>query len=202
MAKITAVKADIIENYITNYLIENRKSPRMIDIAEGTGMPLATVTSIISVVLKHQVRVLGDLKGNIMSAKWQRMVDSCLIVPIVGEISCGSLLLAEENITDYVPIPKQVVEEGTYFMLRAKGDSMINAGIDSGDYVIIRQQNTADDGDIVVALVDDEATLKRFYKTEDPHVSRLHPENEAYADFTVENLLIQGIAVNVIKKLK
>lgn len=79
---------------------------------------------------------------------------------------------------------------------------MINAGIDSGDYVIIRQQNTADNGDIVVALVDDEATLKRFYTTEDPHVSRLHPENEAYADFTVENLRIQGIAVNVIKKLK
>jgi len=201
MAKITAVKADIIENYITNYLIEHHKSPRMIDIAEGTGMPAATVTRIISVVLKPQGRVLGELKGNLRTSKWQNMIDSCSIVPLVGEVSCGSLLLAEENISDYVPLPRQIVGEGSFFILRAKGDSMINAGIDSGDYVVIRIQQTANEGDIVVALVDDEATLKRFYRTNDPVVFRLHPENEAYADFTVENLQIQGVAVNVIKKL-
>ena len=199
--KKTAVKADIIEAYITEYLVEHRKSPRAVDIAEGTGIPSPTISRIINTILKPEGRVYGDLKGNLRTSKWQNMIDSCQIAPMVGDVSCGSPLLAVENITDYVPLPRQIVGEGSFFILRAKGDSMINAGINPGDYVIIRQQSTADEGDIVVALIDDEATLKRFYRTAKPNVFRLHPENEAYPDFTVENLQIQGVAVNVIKKL-
>ena len=88
------------------------------------------------------------------------------------------------------------------FILRAYGDSMIEAGIDDGDLVLIRQQNYADDGQIVVALMEDEATLKRFYPEPEKHRVRLHPENSAMEDIIVDNCVIQGVAVKVLKDLE
>src|ERR687897_3625758 len=98
-------------------------------------------------------------------------------LPIVGQVAAGQPVLAEENIEEYVPVPQIAGGDEGEFILRVKGDSMVGAGIFEGDYVVVRPQETASDGEIVVALVEDEATVKRFFKEED-HV-RLQPENDA-----------------------
>lgn len=192
-------KAAIIEQYISSYLELHGKSPRIIDIAEATGISRASVSRILNTYLKKNGRVEGDFKGNIMTNKWRRMLDSSIMVPVVGQISCGCPALAEENIEDYIPLPKQIIGTGHFFILKAHGDSMIGAGINEGDYVIIRQQQTAENGNIIAALLDNEATLKRFYKDTKAHCYRLHPENSNYPDIYTDNCQIQGIVVSVIK---
>lgn len=121
-------------------------------------------------------------------------------VPVLGRISCGIPKYAEENIEEYVKLPVSLFGRGDYFFLRAYGESMINAGIDDGDLVLVRQQPTADYNQIVVALVDDEATLKR-YRPQNDGMIRLHPENERFEDIVVdaESCVIQGVAVKILK---
>ena len=123
-------------------------------------------------------------------------------VPVLGTIACGIPKFAEENIEDYVRLPVALFGKGNFFILRAYGDSMIEAGIDNGDLVLIRQQNYADEGQIVVALMEDEATLKRFYPEPKKHRIRLHPENSRMDDIYVDNCEIQGVAVKVLKDLE
>lgn len=116
------------------------------------------------------------------------------------DISCGLPNIAEEHIEEYVSLPESMFGSGEFYILRARGESMIEAGIDPGDLVVIRKQETAENGQIAVALVDEEATLKRFY-VEDNRV-RLHPENSEMEDFYVDHCIIQGVAVKVIKDLR
>lgn len=97
-------------------------------------------------------------------------------VPVIGRVSAGQPLLAVESITDYIPVPMSHLPNRDVFLLRVKGESMINAGILDGDYVLVRQKDSAADGDMIVALVDDSATVKTFYR-EDGHI-RLQPEND------------------------
>lgn len=111
-------------------------------------------------------------------------------IPIIGTVAAGMPILAEENIEDYFPIPVDLAPNKESFMLRVKGESMINAGIFNGDLLLVMQQNTADDGDIVVALVEDSATVKTFYKEKD--AIRLQPENDAMAPIIVEEATILG----------
>ena len=122
-----------------------------------------------------------------------------LRVPVLGAVSCGLPKLAEENIEEYVKLPISFLGHGSFFALRAKGDSMINAGIDDGDLVLVREQNSAEYNQIVVALVEDEATLKRFRP--ENGIFRLHAENPAYDDIIVESCIVQGVAVKVIKDI-
>ena len=119
---------------------------------------------------------------------------------VVGSIACGIPNLAEENIEEYVSLPRSMFGNGEFFILRANGESMIDAGIETGDLVVIRKQSCAEDGQIVVALVEDETTLKRLYR-ENGKV-RLHPENRDMDDIIVDDCIIQGVAVKVIKDLQ
>lgn len=122
-------------------------------------------------------------------------------VPILGNVSCGLPEYAEENFEEYVPLPVALFGQGDFFLLRASGNSMIEAGIEPGDLVVVRKQNTAEEGDIVVALVDNETTLKRFYRDKKHRCCRLHPENSKMKDIYVQDCTIQGVAQNVIKTL-
>lgn len=122
-------------------------------------------------------------------------------VPILGNISCGSPEYAEENYEEYVPLPAALFGEGEFFILRARGSSMIEAGIEKGDLVVVRKQNHADEGDIIVALVNNETTLKRFYVDKEKKCVRLHPENRSMKDILVKDCYIQGVAQHVIKVL-
>ncbi|MDD7409118.1 MAG: transcriptional repressor LexA [Anaerovoracaceae bacterium] len=122
-------------------------------------------------------------------------------VPLVGQVAAGTPILAEQNITEYFPVPARFAS-GTYnyFMLKVKGESMIEAGIFSGDYILVRQQNDADNGDIVVAMIDgfeSEATVKTFYREKD-HV-RLQPENSSMSPIIVRDVKILGLVKGVFR---
>ncbi|MDP4098614.1 transcriptional repressor LexA [Paenibacillus sp. P96] len=119
-------------------------------------------------------------------------------VPVVGKVTAGIPITATENIEDYFPLPQQFVGDDKMFMLNVVGDSMIEAGISNGDYVIVRQQQTANNGDIVVAMTeDDEATVKTFYKEKD-HV-RLQPENPKYEPLRLTRVSILGKVVGLFR---
>ena len=120
-------------------------------------------------------------------------------VPLVGRVAAGLPLLAEDNIEESLDIPRFLGEEGACFALRVAGTSMINAGILDGDIVVVRQQESADDGDIVVALLEDEATLKRFFREADQ--IRLQPENDAMEPILTRDPLIIGKVTGVLRRL-
>ena len=128
-------------------------------------------------------------------------INDVIMLPVVGSIACGPMLFAEQNIESYIPVAKNLLGSGKFFALIAKGDSMINAGIADGDTVIIRLQNSADEGQIVIARADDEATLKRYYVDRKNRRIRLHPENDQMKDMFYDRIDIQGVAVKVIKDL-
>ena len=118
-------------------------------------------------------------------------------VPVVGHVAAGAPVLAEENIEDYVDVPSVAGGEEAEFILKVKGDSMIDAGILEGDYVVVRRQDTANDGEIVVALVGEEATVKTFYRESD-HV-RLQPENARLDPIRTRDVKILGRMVGLLR---
>ena len=125
----------------------------------------------------------------------KEMVD----VPVIGKITAGAPILAVENVTDTFPIPIDFVGNAESFMLTVRGESMIEAGILDGDYILVRRQNTANNGEIVVALIEDEATVKTFYKEKD-HI-RLQPENSTMDPIIVKDCKILGKVGGVFRKL-
>ena len=118
-------------------------------------------------------------------------------VPLVGQVAAGMPILASQNIETYYPIPSEFMPRETAFMLKVKGESMINAGILDGDTVLVKQQNTASNGDMVVALIDDSATVKTFYR-EDGHI-RLQPENDSMDPIIVPGCQIIGKMFGVFR---
>jgi repressor LexA len=139
------------------------------------------------------IEVLDD-SGSLLSKK--EMVE----LPIVGRVTAGIPILAEENVEDYFPVPVEFVGNSDAFMLTVKGDSMINAGIFDGDFVIVRQQSVAKNGDIVVALLNDEATVKTFYKEKD--YFRLQPENPYLMPIITKELSILGKVIGVFRAIR
>ena len=118
-------------------------------------------------------------------------------VPLVGKVAAGEPLLAVENVVSYFPIPAEYMPNQELFMLTVKGDSMINVGIFNGDNIIVSKQNSAHNGEIIVALVDDSATVKRFYK-EDGHI-RLQPENDTMEPIIVSDCEILGKVIGLVR---
>ena len=126
-------------------------------------------------------------------------VPAATYVPMVGRIAAGGPILAEERTEEIFPLPKTLVGEGTLFMLQVAGDSMVDAAICNGDYVVVRQEQTAENGDIVAALLDGEATVKTFQR-KDGHVWLL-PHNDAYEPIDGDNATILGIVTTVLRKI-
>lgn len=118
-------------------------------------------------------------------------------LPIIGSVAAGQPILAEENIDDYFPVPADVVPKGDSFILNVKGNSMVNAGIFDGDRVFVNVCSTAENGDIVVALIDDSATVKTFYK-EEGHI-RLQPQNDTMSPIIVDDCQILGKVFGVFR---
>lgn len=121
-------------------------------------------------------------------------------VPVVGRIAAGGPILAEQVIEDVFPLPKDLVGEGELFLLKVVGDSMVDAAICDGDWVVVRQQQTADNGDIVAALLDDEATVKTFKRGKDGHIW-LMPHNRDYEPIMGDHARILGRVVSVLRRL-
>jgi repressor LexA len=191
----------LLERYIDTYTDSHGVSPSTREIAAGTGLSLATVSRYLSYMRENgMIDYVGQ--RNIITQR-KRMTSTCSNkVPLLGAVSCGIPKFAEGNIEEYVQLPTALFGKGEFFLLRASGDSMIEAGIDNGDLVLVKHQDHAEPGQIVVALIgDDEATLKRFYPEPQRGIIRLHPENPSLDDIIVENCSIQGVAVHVMKSL-
>lgn len=190
----------LIERFIEKYHSENGGSPSIRDISEGTGIPTTTVHRFV-----NEMRENGTLEysghRSIITKKAKELARKQVRVPLLGEVACGLPIFAEENIEDYFVLPENLIGRGEYYCLRAKGDSMIEAGILDGDMILVRQQPTAEPGQIVVALIGEEATLKRFYPEPENHRIRLHPENREMEDIYVDDCEIQGIAVRLTREL-
>ena len=133
----------------------------------------------------------------------EKVSSSNLFLTVYGYVPCGTPNFIDDNVEGYLEIPKSMLGQGDFFVLRAKGDSMIDAGIKTGDLIIIKQQNYAEDGQVVVALTEEGNTLKRLIW--DNGRPRLHAENKAYSvqkqDIYPKQLTIQGIALKVIKDI-
>lgn len=149
-------------------------------------------------------RTLKLLKGSSGKAATEPSKDfytgkEMVEVPVIGKITAGAPILAVENVTDTFPIPIDFVGNAESFMLTVRGESMIEAGILDGDYILIKRQNTANNGEIVVALIEDEATVKTFYKEKD-HI-RLQPENSTMDPIIVPDCKILGKVAGVFRKM-
>lgn len=178
---------------------ENGRSPSVRLIAREVGCSYSTVSRYIKEMVERGMiaRTSGEYETEAIS----KMNMDTVPVAVVGSVSCGPLTFAEENIEEYIKLPTSLLGQGKFFILHASGQSMIGAGIEDGDLVVVRQQPTAEPGQIVVALVEDEVTLKRFYPDPENGCVRLHPENKRLKDIIVDDCQIQGVAVKVLKDL-
>ena len=178
---------------------ENGRSPSVRQIAKEVGCSYSTVSRYIKEMVERGIiaRSSGEYETEVIS----KMNIDTVPVAVVGSVSCGPLTFAEENIEEYIKLPTSLLGQGKFFILHASGQSMIGEVIEEGDLVVVRQQPTAEPGQIVVALVEDEVTLKRFYPDPENGCVRLHPENKRLKDIIVDDCQIQGVAVKVLKDL-
>ena len=197
---------DKLENYINDYQQKQGYSPSISDMVRDLGMPQTTVYRYITHMKENgMIDIKG--RGKIATREMEKTKRATIKLPVLGAVSCGIPKYAEENIEEYVQVPASWFGGGEFFALRADGQSMINAGIDDGDLVIIRKQEYAEPGQIIVALIDNEdATLKRYRPRGDGQYIDLVPENDKFkvrtVDLSCETLIIQGVAVKVLKDLE
>ena len=191
-----------IFDFIKRYSDSHGYPPTVRDIGKSIGL---TSSSTVHAHLSN-LEKLGLLRRDPSKPRAiEVMVDKAKSVvtpsglPVVGQVAAGQPVLAEENIDDYQPVPPIAGGDKGEFILRVRGDSMKDAGIFEGDHVIVHKQKTAKNGDIVVALVGDEATVKRFFKERD-HV-RLQPENEAMEPIRTREAEVLGRVVGVCRKV-
>lgn len=190
-----------ILSYIDEYVREYMRSPSIRDVAMGTGISRAMVQRYMAAM--RDEGVIDYTRGDASTAFTRKIDRDRVLVGKSGNIACGVPREPAVDFGEYVSLPKSWLGDGVFFILEASGDSMVDAGIDDGDLVLVRQQETAEDGDIAVVLVDgSETTLKRFYRLPEKKAYRLHAENRAYADRVVTDAVVQGIAVKVLKNLK
>lgn len=190
-------KEQMILSYITEYVKEFGFPPSIREICAALQIKsTSTVHAYISSLEEKGKLTRSKMKKRAMmptDAKMKEYIE----VPILGNIAAGQPILAEENIQDTFPLPMYFAKSNEIFMLKIKGDSMIEAGILDGDYVMIRQQDYAENGDMVAALIDQEATVKTFYKEKDG--IRLQPENAAYPPIYTKDLRILGKVIGVYR---
>ncbi len=198
--KITVKQQEILE-YIKQNILQKGYPPTVRDICEAVRLKsTSSVHSHLETLEKNgyirrdptkprTIEILDDMFG----LTRREMVQ----VPMIGTVAAGQPILAEENIEDYFPIPASVLPNKETYMLRVKGDSMVNVGMYDGDQVIVSKTSTASNGEIVVALVDDSATVKRFFK-EDGHY-RLQPENDTMDPIIVPHVEILGKVIGLFR---
>ncbi len=191
-----------IVDYIESFIRTNGYSPTLQEIADSIGVKsLATVHEHLSALAKKGVirKVAGEVRGIELAEQRMGHVMDGVEVPLFGYIAAGSPIEAIESQSETVTIPGDMVGRKRTYVLQVRGKSMIEACIDDGDHVVIEEANTANNGDIVVALLDNEfATLKRYFKEKD-HI-RLEPANSTMSPIRAKNVTVQGKVVGVIRR--
>ena len=201
--KISAKQQEILE-YIKSQILERGFPPAVRDICEAIHLKsTSSVHSHLETLEKNGYIRRDPTKPRaieILDDSFNFTRREMVNVPIVGRVAAGEPLLAEQNIEEYFPIPMDFMPNKQTFMLKVKGESMINAGILDGDYVLVEERKTAHNGEMIVALVDDGATVKRFYKEEG--IIRLQPENDTMEPIIVPDCTILGKVIGVFRFMK
>ena len=186
--------------YIEKATLQKGYPPSVREICDATGLKsTSTVHGHLIRLEKKGLLYRDSMKPRAISvpSDHQMYRTEMINVPIVGLVSAGTPILATENIEDYIALPQSMLGEGEHYVLGVRGESMIEAGIMDGDYVVVRKQPTAYNGDIVVAMVEDDATVKRFYR-ENGHF-RLQPENPTMEPIIVPEVTILGKVVSLYR---
>ncbi len=200
--KITQKEQEILE-YIKDTILRKGYPPSVREICEAVHLKsTSSVHSHLETLERNNY-----IRRDPTKPRTIEIIDDCfnltrrelVNVPMVGTVAAGQPILAEQNIENYFPIPVELLPNGQTFMLRVKGESMINAGIFDGDQIIVKQQETARNGEIVVALIDDSATVKRFYKEKGYY--RLQPENDALEPIIVKEVQILGVVIGLVRMM-
>jgi repressor LexA len=189
-------KSQQVYDFIQNFIQENGYSPSVREICKACDIK-STASAFIymneladkGLVSKHKV---GENKRRTITVK-QNVVK----VPLIGTVAAGEPIFAQENYEDFYSLPSNMFGGDDMFMLTVQGSSMINIGMFNGDKIIVQKQQTAENGEIVVALVDDSATVKRFFKRNGKII--LHPENDDMEDFVFDNVVILGKVVGLMR---
>lgn len=186
--------------YIEKATLQKGYPPSVREICEATGLKsTSTVHGHLIRLEKKGLLNRDSMKPRALSVPvdHQHFRTDMVNVPVVGRVTAGIPILATQNIEDYIPLPQSMLGSGEHYILSVRGDSMINAGILDGDYVIVRKQSDAYNGDIVIAMIEDEATVKRYFKENGGF--RLQPENPAMDPIIVPELTILGKVVSLYR---
>lgn len=198
--KISKKQSEILE-FIKDSILVKGYPPAVREICEAVHLKsTSSVHSHLETLEKNGYIRRDPTKPRaieICDDSFQTVRTEMVSLPVIGRVAAGQPILAEENIESYFPIPAEFVPSGESFVLRVKGDSMINAGIYSGDQIFVNSCSTASNGDIVVALVEDSATVKTFYK-ENGYI-RLQPENDAMEPIIVDDCQILGKVFGIFR---
>ena len=198
--KISAKQQEILD-YIKSQILERGFPPAVRDICEAVHLKsTSSVHSHLETLEKNGYIRRDPTKPRaieILDDSFQMLRRETANVPIVGRVAAGEPLLAEQNIEDYFPIPTEFLPNNQTFLLKVRGESMIDAGILDGDYVLVEQRQTASNGEMVVALIEDGATVKTFYKEEG--VIRLQPENDTMDPIIARDVMILGKVIGVFR---
>jgi len=189
---------EVVLQYIEKYITDNGYAPTVREICKDCNIPsTATAFTIVNgladkgLIAKNKV---GENKRRAVSIK-----QNAVKIPLIGTVAAGEPIFAQENYEDFFSVPTNMFGSEDLFMLNVKGDSMINIGMFNGDKIIVRKQETAENGEIVVALVDDSATVKRYFKRGNKFI--LHPENDDMEDFVFDEISILGKVVGLIRNI-
>ncbi len=191
-------KTQIVYEYITSFISENGYAPTVREICKACDIrSTATAFTIMNdlaakgLITKSKV---GENKRRAISINQQVKK-----VPLLGTVAAGEPIFAQENYEDFYSIPSNLFKGDDLFMLTVKGDSMIKIGMFNGDKIIVKKQPVAENGEIVVALVEDSATVKRFYKRDGKFI--LHPENDDMEDFIFDDVTILGKVIGLVRNI-
>ena len=189
-------KSEQVFEYIKSYITQYGYAPTVRDICKSCDLKsTATAFTYINELVKRGVLNKVNCKNRAVSLKQ----GSIKTVPLVGTVAAGQPIFATENYEDFYSIPGNFFAGEDLFMLTVSGDSMINIGMFDGDKIVVKKQENADNGDIVVALVEESATVKRFFKRDGKII--LHPENDTMPDFVFENVAIIGKVVGLLRSI-
>ena len=198
--KISAKQKEILE-YIKSQILDRGFPPAVRDICEAVHLKsTSSVHSHLETLEKNGYIRRDPTKPRaieILDDTFNLMRREVTNVPIIGRVAAGEPILAEQNIENYFPIPMEMLPNNQTFMLKVRGESMVNAGILDGDMILVEERQTASDGEMIVALVEDSATVKTFYK-EDGFI-RLQPENDFMEPIIVEDAAILGKVIGVVR---
>lgn len=198
--KITKKQQEILD-YIKEEILKKGYPPAVREICEAVQLKsTSSVHSHLETLEKNGYIKRDPTKPRaieICDDNFQMVRTEMVSLPVIGNVAAGAPILAEENIETYFPVPADMVPAGDSFVLRVKGDSMVNVGIYNGDQIFVNACNTAQNGDTIVALIDDSATVKTFYK-ENGHI-RLQPENDYMEPIIVDDCQILGKVFGVFR---